>query len=589
MRRFFLGLFATIGILVVLAIIGLGALAWRLAPSRPSLPQRIVLEADLNRSLAEGPSQDALSRLWSPQKQTLRDFLDALERAGGDPRVKGIYVSLGADNLALATCQEVRDAIHAFRAKGKFAIAFATSFGEFGPGTRPYYLAAAFDQIWLQPLGAVGLIGLRSDQPFLRGALDKLGVLPSFAHREEYKTATNLFTETAMTAPQREEVEDLLGSSATQVAAGIAADRKLTPDQVAALIDRGPFVADEAKTLGLVDRIGYLDEAGAEARRRAGTGARFVSLTRYLARAGRPHRSGPTIALIYGTGLVTQGSSPANPLFGDSELSAGRLARAFRQAARDKEVRAILFRIDSPGGSAVASETIWREVVEARRLGKPVIVSMGDVAGSGGYYIAAPADKIVAEPATLTGSIGVLAGKFVVTDLMHKLGVTADAAQRGANAGMFSPWADFSPAGRQHLDAFLNNFYAGFKARVASGRHLTADAVEAVAKGRVWTGEEAKAKGLVDALGGYEVALRLAVAAAKLPADKPFKLAVFPRPKSTIERLYDRFAGRDEEGDAASPSAARAFAEGLASLAASVEAIAHNPGLLRMPAIGEIR
>src|SRR5579862_8071851 len=236
MRRFFLGLFATIGILVVLAIIGLGALAWRLAPSRPSLPQRIVLEADLNRSLAEGPSQDALSRLWSPQKQTLRDFLDTLERAGGDPRVKGIYVSLGSDNLALATCQELRDAIHAFRAKGKFAIAFATSFGEFGPGTRPYYLAAAFDEIWLQPLGSVGLIGLESETPFLRGALDKLGIQPSFAHREEYKTAMNSLTETAMTPPQREEVEDLLSGYTKQIVSGIAADRKLSEARVTALI-----------------------------------------------------------------------------------------------------------------------------------------------------------------------------------------------------------------------------------------------------------------------------------------------------------------------------------------------------------------
>ncbi len=588
MRRFVVGLFAAIGLVVVLAVAGVGAALWWLAAANPALPDNIVLNVDLSRGLAAG-SPDPLSEVVFGGKQTLRGFLDALVRAGEDPRVKGLYARLGGDTLGLATCQEVRDAIRDFRAKGKFAIGFADSFGEFGPGTRPYYLATAFDEIWLQPLGSLGLIGLHSEQPFFRGALDKLGILPSFAHREEYKTATNMLTETRMTAAQREQVEDLLASSQRQIISGIAAARKLSEAEIAALIDRGPFVADEALAAHLVDRIGYRDEAVAQARQRAGAGAGFVAPSRYLDGAGKPYDSGPKIALIYGTGLITAGGGAGSLLSATGEFTARKMARAFRQAVEDKEVRAILFRIDSPGGSAVASESIWREVARARDQGKPVIVSMGDVAGSGGYYVAAPADKIVAEPGTLTGSVGVLAGKIVVAELLHKLGVTSDSAMRGENAAMFSEFEDFSPAGRARLDAFLDNVYRGFKDRVASGRHLSADQVEAAAKGRVWSGEEAKEKGLVDELGGYDAAIRLAKAAGRIPATGPFKLAVFPREKTTIETLYDRLAEPESDSDGAVPGAAQGRVAALAAALSEIAALTGDRGILRMPPLGEIR
>ncbi|HEV8680361.1 MAG TPA: signal peptide peptidase SppA [Stellaceae bacterium] len=588
MRRFFGRLLAAIGIVTIFAFVGVGVTVWWLAASEPTLPGAIVLRADLGRSLAKGAGQDALSDFVFGSKMTLRDFFDALERAGDDPRVKGLYAHIDGDKFGLATVQELRDAIGDFRAKGKFAIAFADSFGEFGPGTRPYYLATAFDEIWLQPLGSLGLIGLRTELPFFRDALDRLGIVPSFAHRSEYKTAMNSLTETAMTAAQREQVEALLDTTARQVVRGIAAARQLSETAVRGLIDRGPLLADEAKAGGLVDRLGYRDEALARARQRAGSNAEFVTLSDYLDGAGHPHRSGPKIALIYGTGLITAGSGAPTPLIGSAELSARRVARAFRQAAGDPEVRAILFRIDSPGGSAVASETIWREVVRAREHGRPVIASMGEVAGSGGYYIAAPADKIVAEPATLTGSIGVLAGKLVVADLLHKLGITSDAAGRGANAAMFSEFEDFSPDGRARLDAFLDRIYSGFKQHVADGRHLTADQVEAAAKGRVWTGEEAKEKGLVDELGGYDVALRLAREAAKIPAGGPFKLAVYPREKGLFELAYDRLFDTERDDDEA-PAAAQQLASGIAQMLSGLAALAGEGGVLRMPPIGEMR
>jgi protease-4 len=589
MRRFVFRLFALIGLVTVLAVVGVGVAAWRIAASRPSLPDSIVLTVELNRGLGAGAGQDLLSDLVFGGRKTLRDVLDALERAGDDARVKGLYARLGGDSLGLATCQELRDAIRDFRAKGKFAIAFTDSFGEFGPANRPYYLATAFDEIWLQPLGSLGLVGLRSETPFFRDALERLGIIASFAHREEYKTAMNSLTETAMTPPEREQTEALLHATSGQIVRGIASARQLSEAEATGLIDRGPLIADEAKAAGLVDRIGYRDEALQRAHQRAGPGAELVSLSHYLDGAGRLHDSGPTIALVYGAGLVTTGEGTPTPLFDTVELSAREVGRAFRQALSDPKVRAILFRIDSPGGSAVASETIWREVVRVREHGKPVIVSMGDVAGSGGYYIAAPADKIVAEPATLTGSIGILAGKLVIGEALRKLGITSDSAQRGANANMFSVFSDFSPTGRQRLDAFLDETYRGFKEHVASGRHLSDAQVEAAAKGRVWTGEEAKENGLVDELGGYDVAFRLAKEAAKIPADKPFTLTVFPREKGTIDLLYDRLFNPDRDSDVAATTAAQGMLAGIAKMMSGAATVLGDPGVLRMPPLGELR
>ena len=590
MRRFFIGLFAVIGIIATVGlvlIIGVGIATVRLAGKATQLPNAIVVTADLTGGLADRPDPDAMARLLFGQKTTLRDFIDAVDRAADDPRVKALFIQLGDDSMALAKVQQVRDAIVAFRAKGKVAIAFADTFGEGTPGTRPYFLATACDEVWLQPLGEVGITGLRAETPFIKGLLDKLGIAADFEHREEFKTAMNSLTDTKMTAPQREEVEGLLSSMDEQIERGIATARKLSEIQVKQLIDTAPIAADAAKAAGLVDRLGYRDEALARARERAGAGARLETLSRYLAAAGRPNRSGARIALIYGTGLIARSDGGAGALADENQFTARALTRAFDAAGRDNEVRAIVFRIDSPGGSAVASETIWREVARARERGKPVIVSMGDVAASGGYYVAAPADKIVAEPATLTGSIGVLGGKVIVAGLMQKLGISIDGAQRGANADMYSASEDFSPAARQHLSDELDATYRGFKDRVAAGRHLSADAVEAVAKGRVWTGEDAKTKGLVDALGGYEEALRLAREAAKLPDDAPIDVVVYPRERGLAATLYSRLFDRDDDSGAATSTLGRSL-DAIRALVVAVDNVI-DPGVLWMPPTGDIR
>ena len=591
MRRLVVGFFAAVGFLTVLLLFGVFLLTKELKPIVTPLADNIILTVDLTQGLAEGPHQDRLLRLLLGSEPSLRDVLDGIETASSDPRVKVLLARVGDDELGLAKIQELRDAIAAFRAKGKFALAFADSFGEFGPGTRPYYLATAFDEIWLQPMGNVGLTGLYAEVPFFKGTLDLLGIVPEFDHREEFKTAMNSLTETKMTPPHREEVDALLASIGGQIIHGIAEGRKLPEAEVREAIDRGPLLADEARQAKLVDRLGYRDEVLAQARAHARSGAELTGLTTYLDRAGRPHREGSTIALIYGSGLIQRAASSANPLTESNVMAATEITRAFRAAVRDPAVRAILFRIDSPGGSVVASESIWREVVFAREHGKPVVVSMGDVAGSGGYYVAAAADKIVAEPSTLTGSIGVLAGKLVVSDLFRKLGMSTDSAQVGANAAMYSSTSEFSTRAHSRLEAFLDETYKGFKDHVASGRHMTQEEVEEVARGRVWSGEDAKARGLVDELGGSAVALRLAKEAAKLAPDAAVKLTVFPREKEPFEIVFDRLVGKERDGDepgANSQSIERSL-KAAQPLLQRLETLLDNSGVLTMPAIGPVR
>jgi protease IV len=588
MRRLLVGFFTAIGFLSFLFVIAVVVLITRLQPSAPALPDNIILSMDLARGLAEGAGEGGLQRLIFGTQPSLRDILDALEAAEADPRVKGVLARVGSDDIGFANAQQLRDAITAFRAKGKFAIAFADSFGEFGAGTRPYYLATAFDQIWLQPMGSLGLTGLYSEATFFKGTLDKLGISPEFDHKGQFKTAANVLTDTQMTPPQREEIEDLLKSISEQVVNGIAQARKLTPDAVTAAIDKAPLLPNEALQAKLIDRLGYRDDAIVEAHKRA-PAAELVSVSTYLDGVGRPHRNGERIALIYGSGLIVRGGGPPNPLTQSDLMAANAITGAFRDAVRDPKVRAILFRIDSPGGSVVASETIWHDVVYARERGKPVVVSMGDVAGSGGYYVAAPADKIVAEPATLTGSIGVLAGKLVIADLLKKIGVSTDAAQFGANAGMFSATSNFSPLARARLQAFLDASYKGFKEQVAAGRHMSADAVEAVAQGRVWTGEEAKANGLVDALGGYEVALRLAKEVANIPADAPIELTVFPRQQGIVEYLYERLTGTQHDDNDTGVSALGQVFEAAQPLVEQAAAALDNSNILLMPPFAQPR
>ena len=543
--RFFVGLFAIVGLCVVLFLAaGVGIFVFSKSGGT-RVGDGTVLTLDLTQSLPDQAPAHGVQNLLFPGRISLIDALNTLERAGNDPHITGLVARIGDSDMGLAEVEELRDAIAAFRAKGKRAVAYSDTFGELSSGTHSYYLASAFDEIWLQPMGLVGLVGLRIEMPYLRGTLDMLGVYPDVEHREQYKDAANMFTEKQMTDPEREELQALLDSINGKMVQDIAADRKIDPTALQALIDRAPLLTDDALKSHLVDHVGDRNDAVTS----FGATPKLVALDKYRDQIGEAHQSGPTIALIYATGMLSRGGGDGgNALTGSGESGTDQLVRAFRLAQEDPKVRAILFRIDSPGGSATAAETIWEAVDRAHKAGKPIIVSMGDVAGSGGYYIAAPADKIVAEPATLTGSIGVVAGKPVVDGLMQKLGASHDALQTGANAGMFSVFQQFSPGERSNLNAVLDDIYGGFKHRVAQGRKMDDATVEAVAKGRVWSGADALKNHLVDVLGGFRTALDLAKQSAGIAPGDDVTLKLYPPQKSGIAVIADRQLGARHDG-----------------------------------------
>lgn len=585
MRKLLVAFLAAIGGLSILFVLLVVVIAVSMRSSTGSVPSRTILEANFETGLIEDVPDDAVARALLSGTPVVRDVVDALERAARDDRVAGLIARLGGSSMGMAQVQEIRDAVRSFRARKKFAVAYAETFGEFGPGGSSYYLATAFDQVWLQPSGDIGLTGIVMESQFLRGGLDKLGVVPRMDHRYEYKNAMNVFTEKKYTAAHREANEALMKSWFSQIVRGISEGRRIPEEQVRALVDRGPFLGQEAVEAKLVDGLAYRDDVYAKVKQRAGKDAEMLSLSAYLERAGRPHASGKAIALIYGAGAVQRGRSQFDPLFGSASMGSDTVAAAFRAAVKSPSVKAILFRVDSPGGSYVASDAIWRETVQARKAGKPVIVSMGDLAGSGGYFVAMAADKIVAQPGTITGSIGVLGGKILTSGAWEKIGITWDEVHIGKNARMWSSTADYSTEEWKRFEAWLDRVYADFTTKVAEGRRLPKERVLEIAKGRIWSGEDAKRLGLVDELGGFPTALALARKAARIPEKEEVRIELFPRKKSTFEALVEQLSGRQRDTGEGSAEAAVLMRtlELIRPVARQLQVAAGERGVLSMP------
>ncbi|MEA4837174.1 MAG: S49 family peptidase [Rhodospirillaceae bacterium] len=503
------------------------------------LPERMVLKLDLKGKPGEAASDNPLARLGGLSGPTLGEITRGLDRAARDKRVQGVVVRLDGAELGMAQAQELRDAVHAFRASGKKAAVFATALGETGSGTVPYYAASAFDTVWLQPSGLVGLTGFMAQSPFLKNILERIGVSPEFAARWEYKSYIEMFTRKQYSPAARESLDRLLDSWSRQAVAGIAADRSISPEQVTALIDRAPLLAGEAEAGGLVDRLAYWDELEDSLK---ADGNEIVDFARYAGRLTSEKDAHP-VALIVGVGPVQDRDSPVSPFEDGVAFSAERMARAFREAIEDPSVKAILLRIDSPGGSYTASDSIRREVIRARAAGKTVVVSMGDVAASGGYFAAMGADWIVAQPGTITGSIGVFTGKMVLNGLWEKLGVDWDKVQKGRNADIWSANEPFSPAGWERVNAILDHIYADFTTKASADRKLVPEAMDAVARGRIWAGAEARKVGLVDELGGIDTALASLRRLRGWNAGTPVDLVAFPRPKTPLAYVQETLQG----------------------------------------------
>jgi len=552
MKKLLLIVLVLIGLMAVLAVaigilIGVGGqFAMR------SVPANTILHANFETALAEHVPEDPIAQLMAAQVPTVLGIVETLEAASRDHRIVGLVARVGATDMSMAHVQELRDAVLQFRESGKFAVAHAETFGEAGPGNGAYYLATAFDEIYMQPSGDVGLTGLAAESPFLRGTLDKLGIVPRGDHRYEYKNALNLFTERSYTEPHREATVGLVDSLFGQLVRGVAAARSMNEEQVRTLIERGPFYGQEAIDAGLLEGLAYRDQVLDQAKEKAGEGAALLAFSTYGERADRPYGEGETIALIYGVGGVVRGKSEIDPLSGGTSMGSDTVAAAFRDAIDNDDVKAIVFRVDSPGGSYVASDTIWRETVRAREAGKPVIASMGTVAASGGYFVSMAADKIVAQPGTITGSIGVVYTKFLTSGFWEKTGISWDHVQTSENATMWSGLYDYTPEQWSRIQDWLDRIYQDFTNKVAEGRSLSQDRVLEIAKGRVWTGEDAKELSLVDELGGFPQAIALAREAAGIAPDAPVQLRVFPAPKPFWQRLLQRgTAGADARATAA--------------------------------------
>ena len=513
------------------------------------VPGGCVLELDLLSVPNETGGFDPFAMIASGGKPLLlREAVAAIHRAAKDDRVAGLIARVQIPAAAAGPVQEIREAIAAF-SDVKPSLAWAETY----PGTLSYYLASAFREVWMQPSGTVGLVGFATNAMFLRDALDKAGIEAQFIARGEYKSAANLFTQDRYTEAHREADGRLIESLHAQVLQAVAESRHIDPADVDALADKAPLLRDDAVTGRLVDRIGFRDEAYARigelvgapgiSPETGGADSDDAPPRLYLARYARaaasrpappmppiPGRKGkPAIAVVTLHGPIVSGRGGPQLLpFGNSSAGGDTIAAALREAAADDSVAAIVLRVDSPGGSVTGSETVWREVNRVRGQGKPVVASMGAVAASGGYYVSMGADAIVANAGTITGSIGVVTGKLVARELKDRIGVGSDSVRTNANADAWSINQPFTDEQHAHVEAEADLFYTDFVDRVAAGRSMSTEAVDAIARGRVWTGADAKERGLVDELGGLRTAITKAKVLAGLEPDADVRIASYP-------------------------------------------------------------
>ncbi len=517
-------------LLIVLAIgVSAGSMLLLLVATGapPTVPDNAALYLKISAPLGEIERIDVFNALGTPAP-TLRAMIDAIHRAKRDSRVKVLVIQPQAEGALWAQLQEIRAAVEDFRQSGKPVVAYLEA-----AGAQDYYIASAANRVILMPAGVLDLSGLATYELFFRGALDKLGVFPDLLHIGDYKTYSNTFAEKGYTPAHREMDRSLNRDWYDQLVSAIAAGRKQPDDVVRRAIDGGPYLADGAKEAGLVDDLGYEDQID-DAPPVQGT-RRIEGETYERAASTWPSASADRIALLYAVGTIASGKSSFDSPSGEV-LGSETFASWVRKVRVDSSIRAIVVRIDSPGGSAVASDAIWRELMLTRDV-KPVIVSMGDVAASGGYYMAVPANVIVAEPGTITGSIGVVTGKFVLQGTFDKLGIGLDSVSDGKMAEINSPFRPFTKEERAKVEEQLQSTYELFLSRVAEGRHSTPAKIDTMAQGRVWTGRQAKDLGLVDELGGLDAAIQIAKQRAKIDPKKDVELVVYPGRRSIFDVL----------------------------------------------------
>ena len=530
------GLRFVVGFLIVATVISLGAmlLLYAIVSQEPEVPAHATLVLSPSGDLPEIVPDFALG---AGSELSIRAYVELIRKAKHDSRIKGILLKPGGLNSPFwAKVQELRDAIRDFKTSGKPVDAWLEYAGD-----REYYLASIADHVYLLPSASLDLTGVASYEVFLRGTFDWIGTYPDFLHVGDYKTAVNTYLEKTFTPAHKEMSESLNRSQYDQLVRAIADARRKSEPDVRALIDQGPFQPVDALRVGLIDEIAYedeLDDLIPELH-----GADYIDAEDYAGASweatGTRRRS--RIAIINAAGVINSGSSGFDPVNGPV-IGSDSLVEYIREARADRSIKAIVLRVDSPGGSSTASDVIWRELSISRENTRPVIVSMSDLAASGGYYIALGGDAIVAQPGTLTGSIGVYTGKFVTTGSLEKLGANIEATSNGKHAEIYSPDRRFTPEERKKVEESMQVVYDQFIERTAAARHMAPEKVDEIAQGRVWTGEQARQLGLVDELGGLYKAIDIAKQRARIPADEEVNLVVYPPRRSFFEVLSEELA-----------------------------------------------
>ncbi len=511
----------------------------------PAVPSRAALSLEVGGDIVEMPATDVVAYLSDARTPTIRGIVENLKKAKHDSRVRAVLLKPTTFSSPYwGKLQELRDALVDFKESGKPLYAYL----EYG-GDREYYLASAADKIFLMPASTLDLTGVATYQVFLRGTFDKIGVTPDIHHVGDFKTASNQYTEKGYTPSHRAMDEWLNRELYEQIVDGIAHGRKKSDAEVRALIDQGPFLAENARRAGLVDDVIYEDQVADKLEDGESGELSTIDAADYGRVSTPGFNRGPRIAVIYAVGAIVSGRSGFDPLNGQT-VGSETLIESIRSARKDSSVRAILLRVDSPGGSATASDAIWRELMLARDE-KPLIVSMSDLAASGGYYIAMPGHAIVAQPSTLTGSIGIFGGKFITGGVYEKLGANIDSTSIGKHAEMNSPARPYNADELKKVTEQLESFYTQFVAKVAAARGKTPDQINAIAEGRVWTGRQASQNGLVDVLGGLDTAIGLAKEKAGIDADDSVQLVVYPAPKSFYEIVSELSGTRQQASMAA--------------------------------------
>jgi protease IV len=513
------------GLASIVAATALAA-AFYLFIIRPSrIPRDAVLTLRLVGGIREDAPRSPLEQLRSRGAATLFDIRNALETAAADNRLKAVLVEICSPGFGLATAHELHELLRALVSKGKRVIAVLGG-DQITP--RDYLIACGAGEVVANPDSTLMMLGLSAGSLFLTDALSKLGIQAQTLQWKEYKGAAEMFSRETMSAELRESLEALIADCQSLMTQSIASARRMPPERARELLGGGFMSARAGCANGLIDRAGYIEDMRAELEPEDAPKSRFVALGRYLRHISYIHdgRARPRLALIHGLGPVVVGEGPMAGEF----FSGERIAEEIRRASRDDKIKAIVFRVNSPGGSAAGSDLVWRAVREAQRRGKPVVVSMGDVAGSGGYYVAMGADAIVAGPATITGSIGVVYAKFSVPELMQRLGVRLDVVKSDPVSDALSPARPLTTAELAQLNDVIGELYSTFTAKVTEGRKLDPAATEQVARGRVWSGVAAQARGLVDELGGLGRAVALAREKAGLKPGEEHDLVLYPPP-----------------------------------------------------------